>query len=71
MEPEFNQSENQKGLIKHSAKLSMLLIALLSLNGCGIIEGIFQAGFWLGIILSIVIVILLIWIAIKFYHKLK
>lgn len=71
MEPQSNQSENHKGLRKHSIKLSILIIASLFLNGCGVIEGIFQAGFWLGIILSIVIVILLIWVAIKIYQKLK
>ena len=39
----------------------LLLSALLFLPGCGIIAGIFQAGFWTAIILIVAVVALIIW----------
>ena len=71
MESKLRQSSSSKGIRKYFFKLLMPLIASLLLTGCGVIEGIFQAGFWLGTALTVAIVSVLIWIAIKIFQKLK
>lgn len=43
-----------------------ILIGLL-FTGCDAILGIFEAGFWVGIILVIVVIVLIIWLVRKFF----
>ncbi len=47
----------------------LLLIALLcsTLSSCELVQGIFKAGVWTGIIVVIVVVALIIWIAAKIF----
>ncbi len=46
----------------------VLLLFLMTnlLTGCSVIEGIFKAGLWSGIIFVVVIVALLIWLITRF-----
>ena len=71
MEPKLRSSADSKGIRKYFFKLLIPSTAALLLTGCGVIEGIFQAGFWLGIVLTVAIVSVLIWLAIKIFRKLK
>lgn len=47
---------------------ALLVFALLFLPGCGIIMGIFQAGFWTAVILVVAVIALLVW-GISSYSK--
>ena len=38
------------------ARILFVLLLLVSLAGCSAIAGIFKAGFWVGIIIAVVIV---------------
>ena len=38
------------------ARILLVLLLLVSLAGCSAIAGIFKAGFWVGIIIAVVIV---------------
>ncbi|NUR56829.1 MAG: hypothetical protein HOQ29_20500 [Acidobacteria bacterium] len=42
------------------ARMIVVLLLLLSLAGCAAIAGIFKAGFWVGIIIAVVIVVALV-----------
>jgi hypothetical protein len=49
-------------------KLSFLLPMLLSLfllQGCGLIKGIFETGFWAGIILVLIVVIIIVIVVVR------
>jgi hypothetical protein len=51
--------------IMHKLKLlSVLTLIITLLGGCGLIEGIFEAGFWAGII-GVLVVLLIIFGIIK------
>ena len=39
-----------------STLLAVLLAAMASTEGCRAIEGIFKAGFWVGIVLAVIVV---------------
>jgi hypothetical protein len=45
-------------------KLHLLLIfsILMCLSSCTVIEGIFKAGVWVGVILVVVVLLLIIWL---------
>lgn len=47
-------------------QLFMFLLMLLTVTGCDVVVGIFEAGMWVGIILVILIVFLVIWLIRKF-----
>lgn len=38
------------------ARILLVLLLLVSLAGCSAIAGIFKAGFWVGVIIAVVIV---------------
>ena len=42
------------------ARMIVVLLLLLSLAGCAAIAGFFKAGFWVGIIIAVVIVVALV-----------
>jgi hypothetical protein len=44
------------------ALCAILLIAPLALTGCTIVEGIFKAGVWVGILLVLGVIVLLVWL---------
>jgi hypothetical protein len=45
----------------HLALVALLTLALPS-AGCALIEGVFKAGFWVGAILVLMMVVLVVWI---------
>ena len=42
--------------------LPLILSMLLCLSGCGVIEGIFKAGVWVGVIAVVVVILVIVWI---------
>lgn len=46
----------------------LLLFLALSLTGCDLIAGIFEAGVWVGVILVVAILVLLIWLFRKVFR---
>jgi len=49
--------------------MPLALVALLAttLSSCELVEGIFKAGMWTGVILVIVVIALIIWLAAKLF----
>jgi len=49
--------------------MPLALVALLAttLSSCELVEGIFKAGIWTGVILVVVVVALIIWLAAKLF----
>lgn len=49
--------------LKHVCALcALLLIAPLVLTGCTIVEDIFKAGVWVGVLLVVGVIVLLVWL---------
>ena len=42
--------------------LALLIVLSVSSAGCGVIEGIFKAGLWVGVILVTIVVVAILWI---------
>lgn len=49
----------------------LLMFMSLTLGGCSIVEGIFEAGVWIGVLISVGIVVLLIWLIVTIIKKMK
>ena len=47
------------------AHLAVVLLLLVPLAGCELVEGIFKAGLWVGIILAALVVVGIMWIVRK------
>lgn len=45
------------------ARLLLIVCAAMLVTGCGVITGIFKAGFWAGVILVALVLIVIFWIA--------
>ena len=45
----------------------LMVLVLLQLSSCAVIEGIFKAGFWSGIIMVVIVVALVIWLFVKMF----
>jgi hypothetical protein len=61
------QKNTQNMEIFKSKALIFLLPVILLLSGCQMLEGIFEAGFWVGLIAAIVLV-LVIWIIVRMFR---
>lgn len=46
-----------------------LLLILTTLSGCEIVEGIFKAGVWSGVLLVVAVIALIIFLATRFNRK--
>lgn len=59
----------EKHLIVMKKFMPLALVALLAttLSSCELVEGIFKAGMWTGVILVVVVVALIIWLAAKLF----
>ncbi len=44
-----------------------LIILLATFSGCQVVEGIFKAGVWTGIIAVVLVLALIIWLFSKFF----
>lgn len=53
--------------MRHQTIIPISLVALTStlLTGCSVIEGIFKAGVWTGVIVVVLVVALIIWLITK------
>lgn len=47
------------------ARLLLLVLLLVPLAGCEIVEGIFKAGVWVGVILAALVVVGIMWVVAK------
>ena len=43
----------------------LLFVLLAALPGCQLVADIFSAGFWVGIIIAILVIALIIWLIVK------
>ncbi len=44
---------------------ALLAFVMMMMSSCSVIEGIFKAGVWVGIIIVVVVIALIIWIVSK------
>lgn len=51
-------------MIKIENTLLLLLVILLA-QGCDFIAGIFQTGFWAGVILVIIVILIIVFIVVR------
>lgn len=42
--------------------LALLITLTLTFTGCEVVEGIFNVGFWVGVIVVVVIVLIILWL---------
>jgi hypothetical protein len=49
--------------------LSIALLLLVILQGCELITDIFAAGFWVGIVIAVLVIIVVVWLIIKGMKK--
>lgn len=50
-------------MLKHQPIFSLLLLLMaIGLNGCDFIGDVLEFGFWTGIILVVIVVLIIIWI---------
>lgn len=54
--------------MKKSLLVSVLLL-LITLSSCTVVEGIFKAGFWVGILIAALVVGLIIYLVSKIFKK--
>jgi len=55
--------------MKKAIQIPLMVLILLQMSSCSVIEGIFKAGFWSGIIIVIIVVALVIWILTKLFRR--
>lgn len=48
-----------------------IILLIVTVNGCNMLESIFQAGFTLGVIITVLALALLIWGIVKMVKKFK
>ncbi|MCW8314152.1 hypothetical protein ACR78Z_03305 [Sphingobacterium thalpophilum] len=53
--------------MKKIVPLSLMSATLLLMTSCSVIEGIFKAGVWTGILIVVIIVALIIWLISKLF----
>jgi hypothetical protein len=49
--------------------LSIALLLIVLLQGCELITDIFSAGFWVGIVIAALVVIVVVWLIVKGMKK--
>lgn len=49
--------------------LALIIVLAVSSTGCGLIEGIFKAGLWVGVILVTIVVVAILWIVGKMRRR--
>jgi len=53
--------------MKKAFPLALIAFLCTTLSSCELVEGIFKAGVWVGVIVVVVVVALLIWILSKIF----
>ncbi|MFD1771848.1 hypothetical protein [Sphingobacterium suaedae] len=51
--------------MKKFSFIALIVFATMTLTSCEVIEGIFKAGVWSGVILVVLVIALIIWIIAK------
>ncbi|MBD1427788.1 hypothetical protein [Sphingobacterium arenae] len=55
--------------MKRISQVLFLSLTLVLFNSCAVIEGIFKAGVWVGILFVVAIIAVVIWIISKFFKN--
>jgi len=58
-----------KDKLKAVSTVVMLFVSTMAISSCSVIEGIFKAGVWTGIIFVVLIIALIIFILTKIFKK--
>lgn len=53
--------------MKKYIPLALVTLLATTLSSCELVEGIFKAGMWTGVILVVVVIVLIIWLAAKLF----
>lgn len=53
--------------IKKHFPLAIIALLMTTLSSCSMIEGIFKAGVWAGVIVVVVVLALIIWVVSKIF----
>lgn len=53
--------------IKKYSPIALVALLMTTLSSCSLIEGIFKAGVWSGIIIVVVVLALIIWVISKIF----
>ncbi|MFN0255503.1 hypothetical protein [Pedobacter ureilyticus] len=53
--------------MKKLMPLALVALFVTTLSSCELVEGIFKAGMWTGVILVVVVVAIIIWLAAKLF----
>ncbi|SEA15919.1 hypothetical protein [Pedobacter hartonius] len=53
--------------IKKHTPLALIALLVTTLSSCSLVEGIFKAGVWSGIIVVVVVLALIIWVISKIF----
>ncbi len=72
MKLKLKRSINQLESVLNSYSLKFLIPLLFTsffLTGCSVVTGIFKSGLWIGISLTVLIIVLLIWGIIKIFKN--
>jgi fructose-specific phosphotransferase system IIC component len=54
-----------KTMFRNSLPAVVSVLVLLFVSGCVSVGGVFQSGFWVGIVLAVIAVVLVIWLVSK------
>lgn len=54
---------------KNLSLLALLVFVAVSSAGCGLVEGIFKAGLWVGVIMVTLVVVAILWIVGKMRRR--
>lgn len=53
--------------MKKLMPLALVALAVTTLSSCELVEGIFKAGMWTGVILVVVVIAIVIWLFAKLF----
>lgn len=53
--------------IKKYSPLALVALLMTTLSSCSVVEGIFKAGVWSGIIVVVIVLALIIWVISKIF----
>lgn len=59
-------SQNKIDMRKYSA-LAIVALLVTTLSSCELVEGIFKAGVWTGVIIVVIVLVLIIWLISKIF----
>ena len=54
-------------MMMRATQIILMAMILLQMTSCAVIEGIFKAGVWSGIIMVVIVVAVVLWILVKLF----